>query len=225
MEMPRCRITRKEHIPFDGVCPIFCERCGRQITHLYEVTDTRTQDIIWPLGSDCVFQVTGITPTGISSAWAEYESELAADEELMEKARKSREWQMVNADVLAGLEKLADGSDHYIPNAESMLENVQKWGTLTEKQMEYVKRMIENADRYCNRETYYNVIHLAYFLECELRLGRYDAQFLNDITHRDQYGISVKQAEAIKKVAFKYRKQIASKPEDVKLWRVNEILA
>jgi len=220
MKLPRYRITRKEHQPFEGTNPIHCERCGHQITHLFEVTDTQTDAVIWPLGSDCVYIVTGITPAAIPTAWNEYEAERLADEELLEKVRKAKEWQIVNADVLAGLEKLADGSEHYLPNAESILENVQKWGTLTEKQLEYAKRIIENAERYTSRDAYYETDHLAYFLQCELRLGRYDSQFLNDITGRDQYGITIKQAEAVKKVALKYRRQISEKSKAAADWRI-----
>lgn len=224
--MPRYRITSKVHMPYDGISePIRCANCGRPITHLFEVTDTQTGEVIHPLGSDCVYKVTGITPTAISTAWSEYEAEVAAEDELMEKVRKAREWQIVHSDVLAGLEKLADGSEHYLPNAESMLENIQKWGTLTEKQLDYANRMIENAERYTSREAYYNADHLAYFLQCEVRLGRFDGQFLNDITSRDQFGITIKQAEAVKKVAFKYRKQISAKPQAVNNWSVNEIIS
>ena len=218
--MPRHRITRREHLPYDGFSPVFCERCGHQITHLYEVTDTQTDAVIWPLGSDCVYKVIGITPAAASAAWNEYEAEVASDEELLERVRKSREWQIVNADILAGLERLADGSEHYLPNAESMLENVQKWGTLTEKQLEYATRMIENIGRYCNREAYYETVHLAYFLQCELRLGRYDSQFLNDITSRDQFGVTTKQAEAVCKIAYKYRRQISEKPKAAADWHI-----
>jgi hypothetical protein len=221
LEMPHYRITRKEHQPYDGVSePIRCRNCGRPITHLFEVTDTQADSVIWPLGSNCVYKITGITTILISANWAEYEAEIAADEEAWTKARKAQEWLIVNADLLASLEKLADGSKHYLPNAESMIENISKWGTLTEKQMKYAKCMVENIERYCNRTDYYEVVHLTYFLRCTLRLGRFDSQFLNDIISREQFGITVKQAEAIRKISHKYRKQISEKPAEAIQWHI-----
>lgn len=224
-EMPRYRITRYDHQPFDGFNPIFCAHCGRQIQHLYELTDTETENVLYPVGSGCVYQLAGKTVAQINVENDEYAAQLEADEEKEAKARKSREWQLVNADVLAGLEKLADGSEHYLPNAESMLENVIKWGTLTEKQLEYAKRMIENTERYCSKKDYFDTMHLVYFMECELRLSKYDSQFLNDISSRDQFGITIKQSEAVRKVAQKYRRQISEKPQEYSRWHMQEVFA
>ena len=220
--MPRYRITRYEHQPFDGFDPVFCEHCGRQIQHLYGLADTQTEGFLYPVGSGCIYQLAGKSVAQINLENDEYTAQLEADEEKEAKAKKSREWQIVNADILAGLEKLSNGSEHYVPNAESMLENVVKWGTLTEKQLGYAKRMIENAERYCGRQAYFATMHWVYFMECELRLGRYDGQFLKDISSRDQFGITIKQAEAVRKVAQKYRRQISEKPREFELWHMAE---
>jgi hypothetical protein len=224
-QMPRYRITRYEHQPYDGFVPVFCVHCGKQIQHLYELVDTETDTTLYPVGSGCVFKIAGKTVALINAENAEYEAQLQGDEEKEAKARKSREWQIANAETLAGLEALADGAEHYIFNAEDMFKNLAEWGTLTDKQLAYAQRMIENAERYCSKQEYTDTMHIVYFLRCEVRLSRYDNQFLEDIIRGERYGITFKQAEAVRKIAKKYRRQISENVEGFTRWHMDEVLS
>jgi len=213
-EMPRYRITRKEHAPYpqssDGESR-YCTRCKRPITYLYEVTDTKTGETIYPLGSDCVYIVTGLTPSAISLQWLEHEATIAREEDALELLRKTKEWLTANTDTLTALEKLADGSEHYLPIASDLLANLEKWGTLTPKQTALAQTLIAKTDQYLSYSEYREITNLGYLLNFHIRLGRYDRELLSDInTKALTWGYTVNQAQVIRKLAQRYRKQIAT---------------
>jgi len=216
---PRYRISRKEHKP-DG--EEHCLRCHRPITWLYEITDSETGLTSGPLGSECVYQVTGITPHGLAMAWREHEASCAKLQAELDEFQYVKEWQVANAKIIDGLTILATGTEHYLPLAEEWQDRLEKYGTLTEKQLALAYNLIAKTPQYVNRDTYHALFNLAIFIRHHVRLGRYDGDLLSDISQKAlTWGFTHGQASAIYKMRDRYRKQIAAISTDTKaLWMI-----
>lgn len=224
-QMPRYRITGYVDASQKGI-RMECVRCGAHISHMYEVTDTESGDVLYPLGVDCVKRVTGMTPARLASEWRQYEEEEEPNARGSDPdaAMRIREWQVVNQATLDALEKLAVGEEHYAPVAEDLVGKIVKYGTLTEKQLAFAKRLIEKTERLCSREEFEKIDHISYVYSSCVKMNMYDTKFVDDLCNFSQYGVTKAQMNTLLGLSKKYRGQLLKNREKFESARGYEVI-
>ena len=205
MTPPRWKIVRYEKLDY----PEQCSRCKRPITHVWTLFSSENPSEPLKLGSECIKIVTGKTVLQLKKEWNEYIIKTAEEIEEKERLRRVQGWIIANSELIEKLSELSEGKEHYLPLAGEFLDKITEYGTLTEKQLKFVKSLIEGSEKLISRDEFDNMLYTYYTLSINLRLSKYDYKFLSDVFKKAlDYGITEKQKEAILKVLKKYRKQI-----------------
>lgn len=118
-----------------------CKFCGRPIKHLYHVRSSDNCRFV--VGSECVNR-TGAVLTNFEITRKRFDSRLRAERKAAKLTQAVAQWRELNKDEAGWIA----ASAKRVPFAEAMQRALAQWGSLTDGQLEAVRKLIKlDADR------------------------------------------------------------------------------